>query len=229
MLYLMMILLIGALAGLAYWQHLQEKEWLENWFRHNQHAHKAAAPENTINEPTGTAEQADAENIGTTDHSADNTAADKEAKTAEQPADMPTAPSEIVFMDMAQQKIAPPDIISTAEVTRLVSRPLKSSLHPSFRPDAIIEEQQIAAQTITPNDPALHRVRTRTLTELEMLRERGGLPDTTVTAPFPSNESVQLPEPSAELETIEISDIQSSLHRRHAGFGQGGDVFVAVW
>ena len=74
MLYLTMILLIGALAGLAYWQHLQEKEWLENWFRHNQHAHKAA-PENTVNEPTGTAEQAEAENVGTTDHSADNTAA----------------------------------------------------------------------------------------------------------------------------------------------------------
>ena len=214
MLYLTMILLIGALAGLAYWQHLQEKEWLENWFRHNQHTHKAASPENTVNEPTGTAEQADTENVGTTDHSADNTATDEETETAEQPADAPTAPSEIVFMDMAQQKTAPPDIISTAEVTRLVSRPLKSSLHPSFRPDAIIEEQQIAAQTITPNDPALHRVRTRTLTELEMLRERGGLPDTTVTAPFPSNESVQLPEPSAELETIEISDIQSSLHRQ---------------
>ena len=214
MLYLTMILLIGALAGLAYWQHLQEKEWLENWFRHNQHTHKAASPENTVNEPTGTAEQADAENVGATDPSADNAAADKEAETAEQPADAPTTPSEIVFMDMAQQKTAPPDIISTAEVTRLVSRPLKSSLHPSFRPDAIIEEQQIAAQTITPNDPALHRVRTRTLTELEMLRERGGLPDTTVTAPFPSNESVQLTEPSAELETIEISDIQSSLHRQ---------------
>ena len=214
MLYLTMILLIGALAGLAYWQHLQEKEWLENWFRHNQHTHKAASPENTVNEPTGTAEQADAENVGTTDHSADNTATDEETETAEQPADAPTAPSEIVFMDMAQQKTVPPDIISTAEVTRLVSRPLKNSLHPSFRPDAIIEEQQIAAQTITPNDPALHRVRTRTLTELEMLRERGGLPDTTVTAPFPSNESVQLPEPSAKLETIEISDIQSSLHRQ---------------
>ena len=214
MLYLTMILLIGALAGLAYWQHLQEKEWLENWFRHNQHAHKAAAPENTVNEPIETAEQADAENVGATDHSADNATADKEAKTAEQPADVPTTPSEIVFMDMAQQKTTPPDIISTAEVTRLVSRPLKSSLHPSFRPDAIIEEQQIAAQTITPNDPALHRVRTRTLTELEMLRERGGLPDTTVIAPFPSNESVQLTEPSAELETIEISDIQSSLHRQ---------------
>ncbi len=214
MLYLTMILLIGALAGLAYWQHLQEKEWLENWFRQNQHAHKAAAPENTVNEPIETAEQAEAENVGTTDPSADNAAADKEAKTAEQPADAPNAPSEIVFMDMAQQKTAPPDIISTAEVTRLVSRPLKSSLHPSFRPDAIIEEQQIAAQTITPNDPALHRVRTRTLTELEMLRERGGLPDTTVTAPFPNNEGVQLPEPSAELETIEISDIQSSLHRQ---------------
>ena len=96
--------------------------------------------------------------------------------------------------------------------TLAFSGSLKSSLHPSFRPDAIIEEQQIAAQTITPNDPALHRVRTRTLTELEMLRERGGRPDTTVTAPFPSNESVQLTEPSAELETIEISDIQSSLH-----------------
>ena len=130
MLYLMMILLIGALAGLAYWQHRQEKEWLENWFLHNQHAHKTAAPENTVNEPTETAEQAEAENVGTTDHSADNTAADEEAKTAEQPADVPTVPSEIVFMDMAQQKTAPPDIISTAEVTRLVSRPLKSSLHP---------------------------------------------------------------------------------------------------
>ncbi|GAA8964941.1 hypothetical protein HpSP79_06190 [Helicobacter pylori] len=214
MLYLMMILLIGALAGLAYWQHRQEKEWLENWFQHNQHTHKTAAPENTVNEPTETAEQGDAENVGTTDHSADNTAADDEAKTAEQPADQPNAPSEIIFIDMAQQKTTPPDIISTAEVTRLVSRPLKSSLQPNFRPDAIIEEQQIAAQTITPNDPALHRVRTRTLTELEMLRERGGLPDTTVTVPFPSNESVQLPEPSAKLETIEISDIQSSLHRQ---------------
>ena len=214
MLYLMMILLIGALAGLAYWQHRQEKEWLENWFQHNQHAHKTATPENTVNEPTETAEQAEAENVGTTDHSADNTAADEEAKTAEQPADQPNAPSEIIFIDMAQQKTTPPDIISTAEVTRLVSRPLKSSLQPNFRPDAIIEEQQIAAQTITPNDPALHRVRTRTLTELEMLRERGGLPDTTDTVPFPSNESVQLPEPSAKLETIEISDIQSSLHRQ---------------
>ena len=214
MLYLMMILLIGALAGLAYWQHRQEKEWLENWFQHNQHAHKTATPENTVNEPTETAEQAEAENVGTTDHSADNTAADEEAKTAEQPADQPNAPSEIVFIDMAQQKTTPPDIISPAEVTRLVLRPLKSSLHPSFRPDTIIEEQQIATQTITPNDPALHRVRTRTLTELEMLRERGGLPDTTVTVPFPSNESVQLPEPPAKLETIEISDIQSSLHRQ---------------
>ena len=82
MLYLTMILLIGALAGLAYWQHLQEKEWLENWFRHNQHTHKAASPENTVNEPTGTAEQADTENVGTTDHSADNTATDEETETA---------------------------------------------------------------------------------------------------------------------------------------------------
>ena len=213
MLYLTMILLIGALAGLAYWQHQQEKEWLENWFLHNQHAHKAT-PKNTVNEPTGTAEQADAENVGTTDPSADNAAADKEAKTAEQPTDQPNTPSEIVFMDMAQQKTTPPDIISTAEVTRLVSRPLESSLQPNFRPDTIIEEQQIAAQTITPNDPALHRVRTRTLTELEILRERGGLPNTTDIPPFSSNESVQLPEPSAKLETIEISDIQSSLHRQ---------------
>ncbi len=214
MLYLMMILLIGALAGLAYWQHRQEKEWLENWFLHNQHAHKAATPENTVNEPTETAEQGDAENVGTTDHSADNAIANEETATGQQPADEPPAESEIVFMDMAQQKTMPPDIISTAEVTRLVSRPLESSLQPNFRPDTIIEEQHIAAQTITPNDPALHRVRTRTLTELEMLRERGGLPNSTDTAPFSSNESVQLPEPSAKLETIEISDIQSSLHRQ---------------
>ena len=129
MLYLTMILLIGALAGLAYWQHLQEKEWLENWFRHNQHAHKAV-PENTVNEPAETVEQADAENVGTTDDSADNASTSEKAETAEQPAEVPPTPSEIVFMDMAQQKTTPPDIISTAEVTRLVSRPLKSSLHP---------------------------------------------------------------------------------------------------
>ena len=29
-------------------------------------------------------------------------------------------------------------------------------------------------------------------------------------------------------QTVLVQQIQSSLHRRHAGFGQGGDVFVAV-
>ena len=213
MLYLMMILLIGALAGLAYWQHRQEKEWLETWFRQNQHI-QTTPPEQSAHRQTETAGQTDLHNTDATDHSTDNAIANEETASGQQPTDEPPAESKIVFMDMAQQKTTPPDIISPAEVTRLVSRPLESSLHPNFRPDAIIEEQQIAAQTITPNDPALHRVRTRTLTELEILRERGGLPNTTDTAPFSSNESVQLPEPSAELETIEISDIQSSLHRQ---------------
>ena len=70
----------------------------------------------------------------------------------------------------------------------------------------------IELETITLDDPALNRVRSRTLNELVDF-------GTTVDDAMDMNSlfgEVRLPEPQGELETIDIQDIQDSLSRQHA-------------
>ncbi|MDK4525570.1 DNA translocase FtsK [Kingella kingae] len=136
------------------------------------------------------------------------------------------------------------EIISSEEATRFLHKhSLASSLHTPVKPDVIIKEESLftPASVITSRDPALHRVRQRTLTELAEIAPSDDVVQIEIddeplkkteeialdTTPDEEIEIVQaalltqtkpeeiiLPTQSVELETIHIDGIKASLHRQ---------------